>query len=151
MINSELPPQSLTPNSKYADMLYLEFDIEVPTDLPIYALDYMYKLLLSGYDTTAREYLATLLEKMPWLAIPLEEIEASFKEDKETIEGALSVVADYPDGTILFCQRLKRYVCYINGKMASKCDTIDKLRIKITKQHGAIKFILKDDENQLDA
>ncbi len=132
--------QTLGPRFPYGPELKKQFGIVVPTAMPLYQVEYLYKYALAGQlngvsdiHGYASKKASELFKEFPWLSMKYDEVKLPGTRTDKT-----EVV--YVDGTIVFSDKYKMYDGYVGGKVVSRCKSIDKVKVSLTKFHKITEF-----------
>jgi hypothetical protein len=137
---------SLTAKSPYGIMIKNAFDVDVPAGMPLYMQEHMYRgLMVNYFDTnkadeitrSATEYLDDLLTRFPWLDRPYGDIVLDATDRNTDAQPERSSV---PDGTVTFCTVRQKFLLYLDGKIAVRCNTLDAVKYYGKKRHGCLSF-----------
>ena len=140
--------EKMGPNTPYSKLLKEQFNMEVPAGVPKYQVEYLYKyalqLRLTGVFaekdivTDAATKVQELLIKFPWLIKKYDDVTIKVKDKTKVSKGEK---AEYPDGTIIYCQKRNKFLLYVGGKIVIRCSTMDKVKSLATKKLNFTSFV----------
>ena len=132
----------------FIKLLKEQYNIEVPPGAPLYQAEYLYKYvryaevqgsvppnkLVAHAATKADE----LFGRFPWLKNKYDTI--VIKKSDKTM-GSKSEKAEYPDGTIIFCEKRNKFLMYQGGAIVVRAATKEKVKSIAQKKLGFSAFI----------
>lgn len=145
---AEFEAMKRNPRYPYAEKLQEIYGVTVPAGAPKHQVEYLYKYLrheelykgvapadLMGAATAK---VAELFERFPWLTMKYEAVVAAKKVEKTVI--SKPETGEYADGTIVFCPRRNKYLCYKGGQIVTRASTVEKTKEIATKKQGLTAF-----------
>lgn len=138
---------TLGPNTPYLQLLKDEFDFDVPPGALKYQVEYLYKYARQEFlKNTPKEQILKiaadkadeLLKEMPWISKKYDDVIIEEKEYSVPSKGEMS---DYPDGTIIFCEKRNKFLLYLNGQIVVRCSNIEKVKELAQKKLNFSNFI----------
>lgn len=132
----------------FAKELKDKYNLDVPAGAPKYQVEYLYKYVrmadvegkvpqdqLVAYAAKKAE---ELFARFPWLTMKHDDVVVKKVEKTTTSK---SEKADYPDGTIVFCEKRGKYLMYLGGTIQVRAATVDKVKAIAQKKLNFTAFI----------
>jgi len=131
--------RSMGPGFPFAIRLREDFGVAIPPGAPKYQAEYLYKYArtidssISKADIIelAAAKAAALFQDFPWLSKKYEDVTRSEKTATRKVVGSLARNADYPDGSIGYCTRRARFVCYVGKIHVASAKTEAKVKASV--------------------
>jgi hypothetical protein len=129
----------------YKKILESRYLIIVPDGMPLYMQEQLYSDLTVAERqgntkpfvlNMAKSRIDFLIRTFPWLTTSHDDV----LEIINYTPMKRNSPSEYEDGTIIFSESKKQFVCYVDGKIATRGNTLERVKELATKRVGITEF-----------